>query len=63
MAILDFSILEKQEVPEDILKIFEQRNIFKKNKDFQKADEIRDILIEKWYKIIDSRDWSYLEKI
>ena len=63
LAILDFSILEKQEVPEDILKIFEQRNIFKKNKDFQKADEIRDILIEKWYKIIDSRDWSYLEKI
>jgi hypothetical protein len=47
LAILDFSILEKQEVPEDILKIFEQRNIFKKNKDFQKADEIRDILIEK----------------
>ena len=63
MAILDFSILEKQEVPEDILKIFEQRNTFKKNKDFQKADEIRDILIEKWYKIIDYRDWSYLEKI
>jgi hypothetical protein len=47
LAILDFSILEKQEVPEDILRIFEQRNIFKKNKDFQKADEIRDILIEK----------------
>jgi hypothetical protein len=47
LAILDFSILEKQEVPEDILKIFEQRNTFKKNKDFQKADEIRDILIEK----------------
>lgn len=63
LAILDFSILEKQEIPEDILKIFEQRNIFKKNKDFQKADETRDILIEKWYKIIDSRDWSYLEKI
>jgi len=63
LAILDFSILEKQEVPEDILRIFEQRNIFKKNKDFQKADEIRDILIEKWYKIIDYRDGSYLEKI
>lgn len=59
--IMDFSILEKTEIPEEIFKLFEERNNFKKEKDFEKADEIRNILLEKWYKIIDNRDWSFLE--
>lgn len=61
--IIDFSILEEQEIEKEILELFDKRNIFKKEKNFQKADEIRDILLEKWYKIIDNREWSFLEKI
>ena len=61
--IMDFSILEKTEIPEEIFKLFEERNNFKKEKNFEKADEIRNILLEKWYKIIDNRDWSFLERV
>jgi hypothetical protein len=44
---MDFSILEKTEIPEEIFKLFEERNNFKKEKNFEKADEIRNFLLEK----------------
>jgi len=62
--IFDFSILEKEEkVPENILSKFEERNNAKKEKDFEKADKIRDELLSEWYKIIDDRNGSRVEKI
>jgi cysteinyl-tRNA synthetase len=41
----------------------EKRNDAKKNKEFDLADKLRDELLEDWYKIIDSREWSRIEKI
>ena len=53
----------KDDFPENIKELFEKRNESKKNKDFKKADELRDELLEKWYKIIDDRSWSFLERV
>lgn len=63
LAIFDFSILDSIEIPKEILKIFEERNNFKKEKNWEKADWLRDILLEKWYKIVDNREGSFLEKV
>lgn len=61
--IMDFSIMEKEEISEEILDLFEKRNNLKKEKNWEEADKIREMLLEKWYKIIDNREWSFLEKI
>ncbi len=63
--IIDWSVLEEKEdeIPEEISKLFEQRNIAKSEKNFETADTLRDELLEKGYKIIDSREGSRVEKI
>jgi cysteinyl-tRNA synthetase len=61
--IIDFSILEETEIPQEILEKFELRNNAKKEKNFELADKLRDELLEFWYKIIDSREGTRLEKI
>jgi cysteinyl-tRNA synthetase len=62
--IFDFSILDKEEeIPEEVNKKLEMRNNAKKNKDFELADKLRDELTNMWYKIVDSREWSRIEKI
>ena len=65
LAIVDFEIIEAddEEIPADIEEKFEQRNQAKADKDFQKADELRDELLELGYKIVDSREGSYVEKV
>jgi len=63
LGILDFSILEETEIPEEILEKFEARNNAKKDKNFELADSLREQLLKAWYKIIDSREGSRLEKI
>lgn len=64
LAIVDFEIIElEEEIPQDIIELLEQRNQAKSDKDFDAADTLRDALISQWYKIIDSREGSYVEKI
>ena len=53
---------EKEEKPEEILKLVEERNKARKNKDWAKSDELRDILQEKGYKVIDSKNGTKIEK-
>lgn len=61
--IVDFKILEVNEIiPNSITKKLEERNNAKKLKDFETADKLRDELLSLWYKIVDERDWSRLEK-
>lgn len=52
-----------ENIPEDIKELFEKRNNAKKDKNFQEADKLRDELLEKWYKIIDDRSGSFLERV
>ncbi len=46
-----------------INKKIEERNEAKKNKDYAKADEIRDMLLEKKVKLIDTREGTIYELI
>lgn len=55
------SIDSKIEISEELLQKLEERNTAKTEKDFEKADKIRDELTTLWYKIIDSREGSRLE--
>jgi len=48
--------------PEDIVDLAEQRLLARKNKDFKKSDELRDVLFEKGYIIEDLKD-TYKLKI
>ena len=60
-------IQEEKEISSDleemIMKKIEERNVAKKNKDYNKADEIRDELLSKGIKLIDSREGTTYEII
>ena len=47
---------ETSSIDEEIQKLIDSRNEARKNKDFKKADEIRNTLLEMGYKIIDSKN-------
>lgn len=53
----------KEEIPEEILDMLEVRKNARQNKDFAKSDEIRDMLKEKGYLVIDSKEGQKVEKI
>ena len=56
---------DEKEVDQDlesyIQNKIEERNIAKQNKDYEKADSIRDELLEKGIRLIDSRDGTTYE--
>jgi len=63
-CLLDLELLEAEdEIPAEILEKLEARNTAKAEKNFELADKLRDELSEAWYKIIDSREWTRLERI
>ena len=53
---------EKIEIPEDIQKIVEERNEARKNKDWAKSDELRDLLNEKGYTVKDTANGTEISK-
>ena len=52
----------QDEIPEEILKLVEERNIARANKDWAKSDELRDKIQEKGFKVIDSKKGTRIEK-
>ena len=53
---LDIDKEEKQEIPEEIMKLLEERKIARENKDWQKSDEIRDKIDSFGYIVKDTKD-------
>ncbi|MGV8150307.1 MAG: CysS/YqeB C-terminal domain-containing protein, partial [Candidatus Woesearchaeota archaeon] len=51
------------EIPDEIRKIVDERQIARKNKDFKKSDELRDLLKDKGYLIDDTSDGMKIRKI
>ena len=52
---LDFKLKSAPvEIPEEIKKLAQQREVYRKNKDWQKADEIRDLTTSKGWSIYDT---------
>lgn len=63
LAIVNFNTKDKEEISSELLELFEKRNKAKAEKDFDSADKLRDELLGKWYKIVDTKDNSFIEKI
>ena len=64
LAIIDFDNIDSDIIISDeILEKLGSRNDAKLEKNFELADSLRDELLEDWYKIVDTREWSRLEKI
>ena len=53
---------DKIEVPEEIQKLVEERNEARKNKDWAKSDELRDLLKEKGYTVKDTANGTEIVK-
>ena len=64
-AIMDFSLLEDDdtEIPAEIQEKLDARNTAKSEKNFELADSLRDEIESAWYKIVDDRIGSRLERI
>ena len=60
---LDLTINEEVNIDEEVEKLIEERNDAKKNKDYAKADKIREELMNMGIKIIDTREGTKFEKI
>ena len=56
--ILKLDLFKKQQIqiPDEIKQLAAKRWEYKKQKDYENADKIRDLLMEKWYKILDKKD-------
>ena len=52
----------KEDLPQEILELVEQRKIARDNKEWIKSDELRDLIISKGYIVKDSKDGMIVEK-
>ena len=53
---IDKTNSEKQEIPQEILDLIEQRKIARQNKEWTKSDEIRDLIKSKGFEIKDTKN-------
>jgi len=49
------------DIPEEIMKLVEERNQARKDKNWELSDKLRDIIKEKGYTVIDAKDGTKLE--
>ncbi len=59
--VLSLSLIrtEESEIPEKIAKLAEERKIARDNKDWKKSDDIRNIISEAGFEILDKKDGSF----
>lgn len=64
IAILDFTLLESENIPENISKLAEARSLAKNLKDWKEADSLRDEIVSLGWKMIDEADGKWrVEKV
>ena len=61
-SILGLKLLEQDIIPEEILKLKEERDIARTNKDFVKSDELRDKIKDLGYEVLDTPDGTEIKK-
>ena len=54
---------EKVEIPSEILQIAEERKVARREKDWAKSDELRNLIIQKGYEVKDTKNGQKIEKI
>ena len=60
---LDLLKEDNVEVPEEVIELVEERNKYKKEKNFEEADKVRDKITSLGYKILDTREGTKIERI
>ena len=60
---LGFENLKEEEIPEEINKLAEEREMARKNKDFKKSDELREKINSLGYEVKDSSEGYKINKI
>ena len=53
---------EKEEIPQEILDLVEQRKTARENKDWTKSDELRDLIFQKGYSVKDTKNGAEISK-
>lgn len=53
---------DKEEIPQEILDLVEERKQARKNKDWAKSDELRDVIQQKGYDIKDTKEGTEIKK-
>ena len=61
--VLGLKIDKKEDIPEEVLKLLDERNIARKEKDWKKSDGLRDKIQEYGYRIEDTKDATNIERI
>ena len=59
----NLKIDKKDDIPEEVLKLLEERNTARKEKDWKKSDELRDKIQEYGYRIEDTKDGTNIERM
>ena len=54
--------INKEEIPEEIQKLIDERNKARENKDWEKSDKIRDLILQKGYSIKDTKNGIIVRK-
>ena len=60
---LGFENLKEEKIPEEILKLANEREEARKNKDFKKSDELRDKINSLGYEVKDTSEGQKINKI
>lgn len=62
-SVLDFFDMDIDQVPSEVLELVNQREEFRKNKNFSEADRIRNLITSKGYTLIDTKIGSIVAKV
>ncbi|MGI6423440.1 MAG: cysteine--tRNA ligase [Candidatus Dojkabacteria bacterium] len=54
---------EQERLPEDVEELVNQREVARESKDFEESDRLRDLILEKGYRVLDTSDGQVVEKI
>lgn len=64
ITVFDFDLLtKKEEIPFEVQELLNRRLQAKMDKNYELADSIRDQIVAMWYKILDVKGWTRVEKI
>ena len=58
----DTKLSNKEQIPEEIMKLVQERKEARKNKDWNKSDELRDLINSKGYDIKDTNQGTEVKR-
>ncbi len=62
LGVIDWTVLEQREIPKEVHDLVQERQDAKTNKEYQRADELRDSILALGYTVTDGKDGPVIEK-